>query len=87
MKNETKIKGDKNFVFQGNKNSKFNIQNENTKNQEKQTYTILGVIITFVGIIATVIIGWDNIIKFFTKRYESSLLIFNNNLNYYLKLF
>ncbi len=67
MKNETKIKGDKNFVFQGNKNSKFNIQNENTKNQEKQTYTILGVIITFVGIIATVIIGWDNIIKFFTK--------------------
>lgn len=67
MKNETKIKGDKNIVFQGNKNSKVNIQNENTKTQDNQSYTILGVIIALIGIIATVIIGWDNIIKFFTK--------------------
>lgn len=67
MKNETKIKGDKNFVFQGNKNSKVNIQNGNTKTKDKQTYTILGLIIAFIGVILSLIVGWDNIIKFFTK--------------------
>ena len=65
MKNETNIKGDKNYVFQGNKNSKVNIKNDNTKTQGKHTYAILGVIIAIIGIVASVIIGWDNIIKFF----------------------
>jgi len=65
MKIETKIKGDKNIVIQGIKNSKINIQNENKDLTNKRTYTLIGIIITVLGLIATIIIGWDNIINFF----------------------
>lgn len=67
MKNETKIKGDKNFVFQGTKNSKVDIQNRNKNLPDRQIYTWIGVIIAVLGLIVTIIIGWDNILNFFSK--------------------
>lgn len=67
MSNKSKIQGDDNFVFQGNKNSKFDIQNKTKRIQSKPKYGLIGLIITIIGLIATIIIGWDSIINFFTK--------------------
>lgn len=67
MNNESKIKGDGNYVIQGTKKSKINIENGNRKLSNKQRYTWIGILIAVVGLFATIIIGWDNIIKFFTK--------------------
>lgn len=67
MKNETNIKGDKNFFVQGIKNSKINIQNENKDLADKRIYTLIGIIIAVLGLLATIIIGWDNIINLFVK--------------------
>lgn len=56
MKNKSKINGDGNFVFQ---------KNENKPN--KQKYVIAGLIVAVITLVATLIIGWDNIILFFSK--------------------
>ncbi len=64
MKNETKIKGDRNQVFQGIKKSQINTNTEEPKNKN---LTIISILIAAVALIVTIIIGWDNIIKFFTK--------------------
>jgi hypothetical protein len=65
MNNKTKINGDKNFVVQGTRNSKINVQNENNISPNKQTYVIIGIIVAVLGVIASIIIGWDNILNFF----------------------
>lgn len=67
MKNETRIKGDKNIVVQGIKNSKVDIQNRNKNLGDRQIYTWIGIIVAVLGLIATIIIGWDNILNFFAK--------------------
>jgi len=67
MNNESKIKGDGNYVFQEIKKSKIKTENGNQKLPEKTNYTLIGIIITTLALLATIIIGWDNIIKFFTK--------------------
>jgi hypothetical protein len=71
MNNETKIKGDGNFVFQGNKNSKINVESGDLKLPNKQNFKLIRIIISIIAflvtLLVTIIIGWDNIIKFFTK--------------------
>ncbi len=65
MKNKVKIKGNENFVAQGSRNSKVEFKKNNSLS--KSTYTLIGVILAFLGLIITVITGWDSIIKFFMK--------------------
>ena len=65
MKHESKIKGDGNFVFQGIKKSKIDIQNGNHSDKPKIGW--IGILIAAIGVIVTIIVGWDEIIKFFTK--------------------
>ena len=67
MRNESKIKGDKNFVFQEIRNSKIDTLNKKIDLPTKRNYAIIGIVLTLLGLIATIVIGWDNIIKFFTK--------------------
>jgi len=67
MNNESRIKGNGNFVLQGAKNSKINIKTSNLKSLNKQKLTWIAFLISILGLIATIIIGWENIIKFFTK--------------------
>ena len=67
MNNKSKIKGNKNFVIQGNRDSNIKIDDENNKSLTKRNYTLIGIIIGIIGLIVTIIIGWDNIINFFTK--------------------
>jgi hypothetical protein len=67
MRNESKIKGDRNFVLQGNRNSKIDRTSKNENLPIERNYSLFGIVITLLGLIATIIIGWDNIIKFFTK--------------------
>lgn len=65
MKHESKIKGDRNIVFQGIKDSKIDLLNKNRP--EKQKFGIIGIIIAALAVIVSIIVGWDEIIKFFTK--------------------
>ena len=65
MKNKTKISGDRNFVTQGNQNSKINLLNKDLP--KKRNYALIGLIIPILGLIATVIIGWNNIVNFFAR--------------------
>jgi len=67
MKNEANIKGDSNVVIQGSKSSKINLQNQEAGSSKKKNYAIIGLIVAILGVIATIIIGWDNIINFFIK--------------------
>ena len=67
MNNETEIKGNDNFVFQGNRDSKINVQNKNRDLPKKQKYALIGLIVAVLGVIATIVIGWSNIVNFFTK--------------------
>lgn len=67
MNNETEIKGNDNFVFQGNRDSKINVQNKNQDLSKKQKYALIGLIVAIIGVISTIIIGWSNIVNFFTK--------------------
>ena len=67
MKNESKIEGDGNIVFQGTKKSKISINKEKDKQNQKRNFGLLGIVIAVLGLIATIIIGWGNIIQFFTK--------------------
>jgi len=64
MTNKSKIKGDNNSVFQGIKKSNIDIESTNGKNNN---YVIIGIIIAILTLLTTVIIGWDNIEKFFVK--------------------
>jgi hypothetical protein len=64
MTNKSKIKGDNNSVFQGIKKSNIDIKSTNGKNNN---YVIIGIIIAILTLLTTVIIGWDNIEKFFVK--------------------
>lgn len=63
MENKAKIAGDKNTVIQGVKKSDVDINSNNQ--QTKNKGTIVGTVIAVVGVIITVIVGWDNILKFF----------------------
>jgi len=56
MKNSSKIKGEGNVVSQ-------NIENKSNK----QKHIITGLIIAILTLLATIIIGWDNIQIFFSK--------------------
>ena len=67
MKNESKIKGNKNYVLQNNHKSKININTKIKKIGKKEKYGLISILIGLIGLIATIIIGWENIIKFFTK--------------------
>ena len=67
QKNETRIKGDKNSVLQGIRNSRIRVQNDNKYNPNKNSLTFWGIIIALLGLVAAIIIGWDSIIKFFEK--------------------
>ena len=67
MGNDAKIKGNDNFVFQGNRNSRINLQNKNQNFPQKQNYALIGLIVAILGVISTIIIGWSNIVNLFTK--------------------
>lgn len=69
MNNKTKIKGDSNFVFQDIKKSKIGLKNESVENIETSNnkYAVIAIIVAIIGVIVTIIIGWDNIINFLTK--------------------
>jgi hypothetical protein len=67
MSNDARIKGNDNFVFQGNRNSKINLQNKNQNLPPKQNYALIGLIVAILGVISTIIIGWSNIVNLFTK--------------------
>lgn len=66
MKNKANIKGDRNFVFQGINKSKIDLNNE-TVESSKSKYAVIAIIVAIVGIIISIIIGWDNILNFFNK--------------------
>ena len=67
--NSAMITGNNNTVIQGTKDSEINMESKNVKNEpiNKKNYTKLIIILAILSLIATVIIGWDNIINFFTK--------------------
>jgi hypothetical protein len=67
MSNEIKIKGNNNSVFQETVNSKISFSKGNAKTHKKQKYALTGLLIAILGLIATIVIGWDSIIKFFYK--------------------
>ena len=67
MGNKSEIKGNGNFVLQGIKKSKVGIQNKSEDSNGNRTYGIIGIVLAFLTLLATMIIGWDNILKFFTK--------------------
>jgi len=67
MKNEAKLKGDKNFIIQGVKNSSVDVNNEAKQRKRTNIYAIIGIIVAIATVIVNIIIGWDNIIKFFQK--------------------
>ena len=64
MKNSANVQGDKNTIIQGVKKSNINV-NDGAKLKTKKNYALLGVIVAILTLIASVIIGWDNIINFF----------------------
>ena len=68
--NEANIKGDNNYVLQDNKNSDISIKNENNNSSSISRKNIIGLVslvFTILAFIVSIIIGWDNIIKFFTQ--------------------
>lgn len=64
MKNKSRIQGDNNSVYQEITNS--NIDSLDSPKHSK-SYVIIGIIVAILTLIATLIIGWENIEKFFTK--------------------
>jgi len=68
MDNEVRIDGDRNKVFQSIEKSKIELkQGEDPKTPTKPKTGLIGIVIALLALIATVIIGWDDIIKFFTS--------------------
>jgi|GEM_PF-1909491 len=65
MRNETKIKGDRNILIQDSKNSDIKIDSLPKSKIQKSKYQTIGLIVAIVTLIITIIIGWDNILKFF----------------------
>lgn len=68
MKNNTNIKGDKNIIVQGSSNPKVNVGHKHKNKSGRKIYSLIGIIIAVLGLIATIIIGWDNIINFFLNE-------------------
>lgn len=64
MKNKSRIQGDNNSVYQGIKNS--NVDSLDSPKHSK-SYVIIGITVAILTLIATLIIGWENIEKFFAK--------------------
>lgn len=60
--NKAKIKGDGNTVFQDIKKSRIDTFKGKEKNN---TSTIIGIVIALVGVIVTIIVGWEEILSFF----------------------
>lgn len=65
MRNEAKIKGDRNILIQDSKNSDIKIDSLPKSKRQKSKYQTIGLIVAIVTLIITIIIGWDNILKFF----------------------
>ena len=67
--NEIKVQGDKNQVYSQIKNSKINSANDMTVNKASKSKwgSWLAIIIAALTLIATCIIGWDEIVQFFNK--------------------
>lgn len=67
--NEIKIQGDKNQVYSQIKNSKINSADDITVNKapESKWGTWLAIVIAALTLVATCIIGWDQIVQFFNK--------------------
>lgn len=62
-----KIKGDGNQVYSNVKNSTINSQNTTVKTPQKVNWTLCGVLVAIIGVVVAVIVGWNNIIAFFTN--------------------
>jgi hypothetical protein len=67
MKNHSTIKGNRNIVVQDIEGSNINVNRTKHHNRKSKLYTIIGLVITALALIATIIVGWDNILKFFQK--------------------
>jgi hypothetical protein len=67
MKNHSSIKGNRNIVVQDVDSSNINVNSTKYHNRRSKLYTIIGLVISALALIATIIIGWHNIIKFFQK--------------------
>lgn len=66
--NKIKNTGDNNYIFQDVKKSKINIgdpPNEQAKEKKKPNYALISIIIAILGLAASVIIGWDQLVQFF----------------------
>lgn len=66
-KNRMNIKGDNNSAFIDINNSGI-VNNSEIPKEKTSTigWTIAGVVITLFGVIATLIIGWNNVLDFFS---------------------
>lgn len=63
---EINIKGDKNIVIQDSKDSNISTNDSNfNKGSKKNTIGWIGLVIAIASLLVAVIIGWDNILKFF----------------------
>ncbi len=63
-----KIKGDKNQVYSGVKNTRINSNDINVNQDSKKEWgTWVSIIIAVLTLIATCIIGWDHIVDFFNN--------------------
>lgn len=67
MENQSFIKGNKNIVVQDVKDSNINVNRTASRISKGKRYTLIGLVIAVLTLLATVIIGWDNILKFFQK--------------------
>ena len=65
MNNDAKIKGDKNLILQGIRDSSINVKGKTVQKKQSNVYAIIGIIVALITATVTIIIGWDNIIKFF----------------------
>lgn len=62
-----KINGNNNQVYSNIKNSTINSRNTTVKETANVNWTLIGVLVSIIGVVVAVIVGWESIVEFFTK--------------------
>ena len=75
--NEIKIQGDKNQVYSQIKNSKINSADDIAVNKapESKWGTWLAIVIAALTLVATCIIGWNQIVQFLKHKFNKQFLL------------
>jgi hypothetical protein len=63
MNNNVKIKGNSNIVIQRAKKTDADVSSNNVQTVNKGA--VIGVLVAIVGVAVAIVVGWDDILKFF----------------------